>query len=139
MAYIFENRFIPHPAMAGEKHRAPVVALLVVLALLVCHGSLSSTSGLVLEPSPTAAVHQETGETGSAAGHSAEYSSLHIYYYVIALCVVLLGSFFGLLLKNGFRRQRVLQNLLASKRHSMPGLLYGRGGPTAQLLKVFRL
>lgn len=121
------------------KFRAPILASLAVVVLLVCHGSFGGTGELSLEPLPAVVTHQGSGEVGAAAGHSVEHSASHVYYYVAALCTVLLGSLFGLLLGKYVRKKAAVDYLPVPKQHYLPAVLYGGTGPAASLLQVFRL
>lgn len=133
-----ENRIDLVGTLATVKIRILLLALLVMLAMLVSHAAVGSSRLMALDPVTATVTHQSPDIVEAAASYVAEHSPSHTYYYVAALCTLLLGSFAGLIF-GGNRRQwnPVLSPRI--RRSSAPAVLYGGMRPTPPLLQVFRL
>lgn len=136
MAIAHEIRAELARGLAAVKIRIPLLAVLVMLTLLVCHGALGSTDRLALEPAAVA--HQSSGAAGASVNHLVEHASAHTYYYVAALCTLLLGSFVGLFFGDVSRRRRFAVLRGARQRFSLK-LSFGGVRSTPPFLQVFRL
>jgi len=123
--------------LAAGKIRVPLLAVLVTLNLLVFHGTLGSMSRSVSEPTSTAA-HQVAELEGTSASYLAEHSPSHAYFYLAALCALVLGSFVGLFFRGVRRRQRFVFPRSARQRFDREMFFDGLR-PTPPLLQVFRL
>lgn len=117
----------------AAKIQAPFLAVLVVLTLLVCHAALGGTNRLALAPA-----HQLSGVAGNSIDQFVESSGTHTYYYVAALCSLLLG-YFASLFFGGARRRSRPAFLHDARRHFSLKTFYDGACHTRPFLQVFRL
>lgn len=126
--------------MAVIRTRAPLFVPLLVITLLVCHGTLGSMDRPVLEPVPAVAAHQISGEAGEpvpADEHPIEHSLAH-GHYVVAFLTVFLGLL-GLLSRDASPTRRVAIALRQSRCKLASDVLCPNPKVTPTLLQVFRL
>lgn len=115
----------------------PFLAPILVLTLLVCHGSLGGTHRLVLEPALPAEAEAVAGHSAShSSGHSAEDHPAPPVDVAAALFLVLLGYALRALLRSS--RGGCAQPGTAPPGFARAHPLVARP-PTPPLLQVFRL
>ena len=105
---------------------------LLLGALLLYHGVLTSEHELISEPASYVEGHVSTGEKGGPAdGHSevADY---------LAVLLLISGSIFWLLLKGTRKLRRAIASRLAGRRYLSTNSRHPRR-PMSSLLQVFRL
>lgn len=149
------NVFVPIRLRADGKASTSLLASLLVLALLLCHGAMGGFHQLAPQPAapaqaaasgPVAAqalAHADHApalpDSGSEAGYGEGHNAPHLPpsgFYVASLLVVLLVSLFG-------PAVRATASLLAAGslavRRPLPAAFLRRCSPTASSLQVFRL
>lgn len=114
------------------------LALLVLVALLFCHGFLGAMHQI---PGPLGLTHHLVGEhLPHTPEDSDEHSGMPTGHldYAVALFVVLFGAVLGLLLGDVRKWGRLVAPRLP-RRFFPPPALYLARGSTVALLQVFRL
>jgi hypothetical protein len=128
-----------------ETGRSAALALLLAVALLVCHGVLGSHHEA--QQAPTGDLHQHASGYASHESHGGDSGAGHegrgggcsscVTSYAVLL-VLSLGAMVGALL-NGARPWTGIAAPLLSPPGSVPHMLRLARGPTLPLLQVFRL
>jgi hypothetical protein len=124
--------------------RVRVATLLLVGALLLCHGLFGALHLCSDTPSASADhhglhEHQATTGVGESAPEHQVCHLMHAANYYAVFLGALLGLALGLLVK-GFRFSSRYSTTLTYSRMSRPVVLHPPRGPTSQpLLQVFRL
>lgn len=115
-----------------------VLAPLLVLTLLVCHGLFVGLHQSVSLPALSTGGHPCHAEVPACEGKGVPHEGLGEMGYAATLLFVLTAVFW-LLFKSGLERRGVPKpRLPLRKRYPLFALRYPRG-PTASLLQVFRL
>ena len=124
--------------MAG---RDRLVAALLAVALLFCHGALGALHQASTWPAEHAGVqHHAPAAAPSTAEHHAGHHGGPVVHadYAAVLVVVLLGAALALLL-GGFSARGTVVSPRVFGRVFLPLFLRAPRGPTLSLLQVFRL
>lgn len=124
------------PSRGARKVRAPLLAPLVVLSLIACHGALGGAHLLVVEPIQPAPAHAAPSTGESLAENPPEHSFEDLYY--AAFFVTLFGSLLSLLFR-GVGGPRPTAAFSIPSHCSSTRTFRRRGSPTRPLLQVFRL
>jgi hypothetical protein len=113
------------------------MALLLLVALLFCHGFMGAFHQLPDPPEHSRVMGEHSSH--APAGGSGGHSGLHLGHsdYAAVLISILFGAIIGLL--SGVRMWRGLTAPQFPERTFPPLILHPARGPTAPLIQVFRL
>ncbi len=133
-----ENKLDLGGTPTTTKVRVLLLAMLVMLALLVSPAAMGNSSLTAPEPMTAAVAQKSPSVVKATASYVAEHPPSHAYYYVAALCTLLLGSFVALIFGGNRRQWRTVLSPRV-RRSSVPAVSYDGARPTPPLLQVFRL
>ncbi len=145
MVNVAYNAFAPVRRLADGKASTTLLASVVVLALLLCHGAMGGFHQLAPQPAShadhasalTDASAEASPQAGQDEGHNAPYLPPPGFYSA-ALLVVLLASLLGAALGGGVPGDASAAGSWAARRPPPAAFLPTRP-PAASSLQVFRL